>query len=192
MSEPAILAIDQGTTSTRAIVFGAGGQPRGTAQRELPQIYPADGWVEHDPERIWQDTLAAMHDALANAGIAAKGIAAIGIANQRETTIVWHRESGRPIASLGLSSLQLAGVLLTSTTVPSGRSRTTTSITVSKMARNRASLADNSAVRSSTSVFRFSRNHPSETWTNSPRLAKAWFDSIRSPVTMATSGSKAR
>ena len=60
MAQPVILAIDQGTTSTRAIVFDRDGTPRGRDQRELPQIFPADGWVEHDPERIWQDTLVTM------------------------------------------------------------------------------------------------------------------------------------
>ncbi|MDZ4736253.1 MAG: glycerol kinase GlpK [Rhodospirillaceae bacterium] len=99
MAEPVILAIDQGTTSSRAIVFGRDGSVRGKAQRELPQIFPADGWVEHDPERIWQDTLAVMSGAIADAGIEAKSVAAIGITNQRETTIIWDRASGRPIAN---------------------------------------------------------------------------------------------
>jgi glycerol kinase len=99
MPEPVILAIDQGTTSSRAIVFGRDGTVRGQAQRELPQIYPANGWVEHDPEHIWQDTLAVMRGAIDAAGIAATSVAAIGITNQRETTILWDRESGRPIAN---------------------------------------------------------------------------------------------
>jgi glycerol kinase len=99
MTKPTILAIDQGTTSTRAIVFGRDGVPLGSAQRELPQIFPADGWVEHDPERIWQDTLAVMAGAIDQAGIAARSVAAIGITNQRETSIVWDRNSGRPIAN---------------------------------------------------------------------------------------------
>ncbi len=92
-----LLVIDQGTTSTRAIVFGADGSVRGVAQRELPQIYPAPGWVEHDAVRIWQDVQATVRDALAAAGTAAAEVAGIGITNQRETTVVWDRASGRPI-----------------------------------------------------------------------------------------------
>jgi glycerol kinase len=88
-----ILAIDQGTTSTRAIVFDGEGRIRAIAQRELPQIFPADGWVEHDPEEIWQATLAVCREVLA----AAPDVAAIGIANQRETTVIWDRASGKPI-----------------------------------------------------------------------------------------------
>jgi glycerol kinase len=99
MTEPSILAIDQGTTSTRAILFSRDGRVLGTAQRELPQIYPADGWVEHDPERIWQDTLAVMRGALDDANVEARHVAAIGITNQRETTVVWDRATGRPIAN---------------------------------------------------------------------------------------------
>ena len=99
MAQPVILAIDQGTTSTRAIVFDRDGSPRGSDQRELPQIFPADGWVEHDPERIWQDTLGVMKGAIAKAGIEASHIAAIGITNQRETSVVWDRASGKPIAN---------------------------------------------------------------------------------------------
>ena len=99
MAQPVILAIDQGTTSTRAIVFDRDGTPRGSDQRELPQIFPASGWVEHDPERIWQDTLAVMKGAIANSGIEASHVAAIGITNQRETSVVWDRASGKPIAN---------------------------------------------------------------------------------------------
>ena len=80
MAASSILAIDQGTTSTRAILFDAEGRPLATAQQELPQIYPADGWVEHDPERIWQDTLGVMKGAIAKAGIEASHIAAIASA----------------------------------------------------------------------------------------------------------------
>ncbi len=92
-----ILAIDQGTTSTRAILFDRDGRPTALAQRELPQIYPADGWVEHDPEFIWADTVAVCRDALAQAGLHADQVAAIGITNQRETTLLWDRASGRPV-----------------------------------------------------------------------------------------------
>ncbi|MDE0455918.1 MAG: glycerol kinase GlpK [Chromatiales bacterium] len=91
---PLLLAIDQGTTSSRAIVFDAGGSVRTIAQREFTQHFPAGGWVEHDPEEIWSATLAVTREALAAAGGA---VAAIGITNQRETTVVWDRASGAPI-----------------------------------------------------------------------------------------------
>lgn len=94
-----VLAIDQGTTSSRAIVFDRGGRPVGLGQRPLPQHYPADGWVEHDPEDIWRDTVAVCRDAIAAAGVDAAAIAAVGIANQRETTVLWERDSGRPLAN---------------------------------------------------------------------------------------------
>jgi glycerol kinase len=92
-----ILAIDQGTTSSRAILFDSEGRAAGSAQRELPQIFPRDGWVEHDPEEIWRATLEVCRATLAGAGHGAGEIAAIGITNQRETTIVWERATGRPI-----------------------------------------------------------------------------------------------
>ncbi len=92
-----ILAIDQGTTSSRAIVFDAEGAPAGSAQREFPQIFPQPGWVEHDAERIWEDTVAVCREAISAAGTTADAVEAIGITNQRETTVVWERASGRPI-----------------------------------------------------------------------------------------------
>jgi glycerol kinase len=92
-----ILAIDQGTTSSRAIVFSASGLPVATAQKELTQHYPADGWVEHDAEEIWRDVQSLMREAVAKAGLRGSDIAGIGITNQRETTVVWERDSGRPI-----------------------------------------------------------------------------------------------
>jgi glycerol kinase len=92
-----ILAIDQGTTSSRAIVFGRGHQVMATSQREIPQIYPADGWVEHDPEAIWSTTLEVARNALETAEAEGTRIAAIGLTNQRETTVVWDRASGKPI-----------------------------------------------------------------------------------------------
>jgi glycerol kinase len=92
-----ILAIDQGTTSTRAIVFDATARPVATAQAEFAQHYPHAGWVEHDPEDIWRDTLATARDAIAKAGLTAAQIAAIGITNQRETTVIWDRKTGQPI-----------------------------------------------------------------------------------------------
>ncbi len=98
-SRPAyILAIDQGTTSTRAMLFDAEGEPRAQAQRELQQHYPQPGWVEHDPEEIWQATLETCRAVLAEKRLGARDIAAIGITNQRETTVVWERKTGRPIA----------------------------------------------------------------------------------------------
>ena len=93
-----ILAVDQGTTSTRAVVFDADGEVHGQAQRELHQHYPEPGWVEHDPEEIWQATLATAREALAAAKLGARDIAGIGITNQRETTVLWERASGRPVA----------------------------------------------------------------------------------------------
>jgi glycerol kinase len=89
-----VLAIDQGTTSTRAILFDAQGRPVATAQRELRQFYPADGWVEHDPEDIWRDTVVVCRGALESAGLSAERVAAIGVTNQRETTVLWDRASG--------------------------------------------------------------------------------------------------
>ena len=93
----ALLSIDQGTTSTRAIVFDREGRKLGLAQRELPQSYPKPGWVEHDPLRIWDDTLAVTREALAAAKLDAQAITALGITNQRETTVIWERATGKPI-----------------------------------------------------------------------------------------------
>src|SRR5205814_3325417 len=92
-----ILAIDQGTTSTRAIVFSAAGLPVASAQQELPQIFPRPGWVEHDPEEIWRATVEVCRGALARAKLAATDLAGIGITNQRETTVVWDRATGKPV-----------------------------------------------------------------------------------------------
>ena len=92
-----VLAIDQGTTSTRAIVFDEEGRPCASAQVPLTQIYPAPGEVEHDPEEIWQSVLKAGRAALKDIG--AQSVAAIGITNQRETTIVWERATGKPLAN---------------------------------------------------------------------------------------------
>ena len=92
-----LIAIDQGTTSTRAIVFDAALAPVASAQQELPQIYPAPGCVEHDPEEIWTAAVVTVRAAMAKAQARARDIAAIGITNQRETTIVWDRATGRPI-----------------------------------------------------------------------------------------------
>jgi len=92
-----ILAIDQGTTSSRAIVFRRDCSVAAVVQREFPQHFPQSGWVEHDPEDIWRTVLATSRDAVAKAGVAARDIAAIGITNQRETAVVWDRASGKPI-----------------------------------------------------------------------------------------------
>jgi len=92
-----LLALDQGTTSSRAIVFDHEGRVRAMSQREFPQRYPQPGWVEHDPEEIWQSQLSTAREALSRAGLGAGDIAALGITNQRETTLVWDRASGRPV-----------------------------------------------------------------------------------------------
>ena len=92
-----LLALDQGTSSSRSIVFDRAGRIVAQAQRELPQIYPQPGWVEHDARRIWNDQRATMQDALRQAGLAAQDIAGIGITNQRETTVLWHRATGEPL-----------------------------------------------------------------------------------------------
>jgi glycerol kinase len=96
---PHVLALDQGTTSSRAIVFDESGSAVATAQRELQQIFPRPGWVEHDPREIWDSQLAVAREALARAGLAARDVAAIGITNQRETTVVWDRATGLPVAN---------------------------------------------------------------------------------------------
>src|SRR5262249_33090319 len=94
---PSILALDQGTTSSRAIVFDEGGQIRAVAQREFRQIFPRAGWVEHDPTEIWTSQISVAVEALGKAAITPSEVAAVGITNQRETTIVWDRASGHPI-----------------------------------------------------------------------------------------------
>ena len=92
-----LLALDQGTSSSRSIVFDAQGRIVASAQLELPQIYPRPGWVEHDPREIWRTQLATAREALAKAGLAAGDIRALGITNQRETTVVWNRATGQPL-----------------------------------------------------------------------------------------------
>ena len=92
-----VLAIDQGTTSTRAILFRADTSIAAVAQQEFPQHFPADGQVEHEPEDLWRTTVATCHDAMRTAGTSARDIAAIGITNQRETTLLWDRATGRPV-----------------------------------------------------------------------------------------------
>ncbi len=92
-----ILALDQGTTSSRAIIFNKEGQPVAIAQKEFKQYYPQSGWVEHDAQEIWSSQLSVATEAVAQAGLKASSIAAIGITNQRETTVIWERATGRPI-----------------------------------------------------------------------------------------------
>ncbi|MCL4768199.1 MAG: glycerol kinase GlpK [Hyphomicrobiaceae bacterium] len=92
-----VLAIDQGTTSTRAIVFDADYRIRGAGQQELPQHFPRSGWVEHDPQDLWRTTVETVRLALAQAGVAASQLAGAGITNQRETTLLWDRRTGRPV-----------------------------------------------------------------------------------------------
>ena len=94
-----LLALDQGTSSSRSIVFDAEGRIRAMAQREFRQIFAQPGWVEHDPKEIWATQLATAHEALARAGIGANDVASIGITNQRETTVVWNRATGEPICN---------------------------------------------------------------------------------------------
>src|SRR5438105_3930652 len=94
---PFILALDQGTTSSRAIVFDRDGAIRAVAQKEFAQIFPQAGWVEHDPQEIWASQIGVAVEALGRAHAAPRDVAAIGITNQRETTIIWDRETGEPI-----------------------------------------------------------------------------------------------
>lgn len=96
---PYVLAIDQGTTSSRAILFDAGMTPVATAQREFTQHFPRSGWVEHDPADLWSTVLTTCREAMDTAGITASDIAALGITNQRETTLVWDRATGAPVAN---------------------------------------------------------------------------------------------
>jgi glycerol kinase len=94
-----VLALDQGTTSSRAIVFGRDGRAVASAQQEFPQIFPSPGHVEHDPEAIWSSQLAVAREALKKAGAGAADLAAIGITNQRETAVLWDRQTGKPVAN---------------------------------------------------------------------------------------------
>ncbi|MDP9136670.1 MAG: FGGY family carbohydrate kinase, partial [Pseudomonadota bacterium] len=92
-----ILAIDQGTTSSRAILFDKRCRIRASAQQEFRQHYPNSGWVEHEPEELWKTTIGTCRAVLRKAGVRARDIAGIGITNQRETTIVWDRATGKAI-----------------------------------------------------------------------------------------------
>jgi glycerol kinase len=97
MTSRYVLALDQGTTSSRAILFGPSGKPAAVAQKEFPQIYPRPGWVEHDPMEIWGTQSGVAREVLETAGVSPQEVAAIGITNQRETTVVWDRATGRPV-----------------------------------------------------------------------------------------------
>ncbi len=97
MSDKYILALDQGTTSSRSLIFDIQGNIKGSAQKEFTQIFPQPGWVEHNADEIWSTQFGTMAEAVANAGISMNQIAAIGITNQRETTVVWDRNTGKPI-----------------------------------------------------------------------------------------------
>ena len=92
-----VLALDQGTTSSRAIVFAADLSIKGLAQREFAQHYPASGWVEHDPDDIWRTTLETARQAIAASGLVAGDLAAVGITNQRETCLLWDKRTSKPI-----------------------------------------------------------------------------------------------
>lgn len=94
-----ILALDQGTTSSRAMVFDTEGRVIALAQRPFEQLFPQPGWVEHRPEDIWNSQLGAAREALRMAGITAREVAALGVTNQRETTLVWDRTTGEPIGN---------------------------------------------------------------------------------------------
>src|ERR1700710_1758514 len=96
---PHVLALDQGTTSSRAIVFDESGAAVAVAQREFRQIFPRPGWVEHDPLEIWESQLAVALGALARAGLQARDVAALGLTNQRETVVLWDRATGKPLAN---------------------------------------------------------------------------------------------
>ena len=95
--EKYVIALDQGTTSSRCILFDHGGDICGVVQREFKQIYPQPGWVEHDPMEIWSSQLGVLMEAVGSIGATMDDIAAIGITNQRETTIIWDKETGKPI-----------------------------------------------------------------------------------------------
>src|SRR5690348_11931955 len=94
-----ILSMDQGTTSSRAIVFDHDGNIVSVAQKEFPQLFPKPGWVEHDPRDIWSSQAGVAAEALTRANAPATEVAAIGITNQRETTLVWDRETGEPVCN---------------------------------------------------------------------------------------------
>src|SRR5271165_6971913 len=92
-------AIDQGTTSTRFLIFDRGGVIVGAAQKEHEQIYPRPGWVEHDAAEIWRNTLSTIEDALASAGLLPSDLVSVGVTNQRETALLWDKKTGEPLGN---------------------------------------------------------------------------------------------
>jgi glycerol kinase len=97
MGKKYVIAVDQGTTSSRGIVFDKDGNIKGSAQREFAQIYPKAGWVEHDPREIWATQSSVLTELISKTGIKVEEVAAIGITNQRETTVVWDKNTGEPV-----------------------------------------------------------------------------------------------
>jgi len=95
--EKYIMSLDQGTTSSRCVLFNKAGEICSVAQKEFTQYYPKPGWVEHNPMEIWSSQISVATEAMAQIGVSAENIAAIGITNQRETTIVWNRQTGSPV-----------------------------------------------------------------------------------------------
>ena len=116
-----ILAIDQGTTSSRALVFDAQFQVVGAGQHEFTQHFPHNGWVEHDAEEIWETTLRSCREAIDDAGITADQLAGIGITNQRETTVLWDRATGKPLAHAIVWQDRRTAVFATSCELPAMR-----------------------------------------------------------------------
>ena len=92
-----IISIDQGTTSTRAVVFSDKGELIGFEQKEFAQIFPNDGWVEHNPEEIWQSVVQVLNESIKRFNLITSDIASIGITNQRETVVIWEKKTGKPI-----------------------------------------------------------------------------------------------
>ena len=97
MKDKLILALDQGTTSSRAIIFNHEGKIVEVSQKSFEQIFPKPGWVEHDPQEIWSSQISVAAEVVAKTGVTGREIAAIGITNQRETTILWDKETGEPV-----------------------------------------------------------------------------------------------
>ena len=121
-----VLALDQGTTSSRAILFNGDGTIHTTANQEFPQIFPSPGHVEHDPEAIWDSQLAVAKKVIADAGASPDDIAAIGITNQRETTVVWDKNTGKPVQNaIVWQSCITAGLEAAATAAAEGRDRIT-------------------------------------------------------------------
>ncbi len=118
-----ILALDQGTTSSRAIVFDHAGQVVAFDQREFAQHFPQPGWVEHDPLEIWRSQLEVARGALRNARVSAADVAAIGITNQRETTILWERATGKPVANAIVWQDRRTAAMCASCSARAGRDR---------------------------------------------------------------------